>query len=168
MLARDQAYYYKIECIKKENEMNDNPEIERLWSIKDSLNKDNVKELEKIISNYGFPTIQMVGKKAASAAFLVIQHADIKTQKKYLTVIEKLAFNNEIDKSSYALLKDRILVTDGKKQLYGSQLKTNKDGSSIFFPIEDSINVDKRRKEMGMESLNDYYKRFNRDSSIDK
>jgi hypothetical protein len=88
---------------------------------------------------------------------MVIQHADITRQKKYIAVIKDLCEKKEAEWSSYALLYDRIQVYDNKKQLYGSQLKYNDSTQSYeLYPIEDEVNVDKRRKEKGLNSLADY------------
>jgi len=60
-----------------------------------------------------------------------------------------------------ALLEDRVLVREGNAQIYGTQLKRNQEtGALELEPITDEANVDKRRAEMGMESLADYLKRF--------
>jgi hypothetical protein len=54
-------------------------------------------------------------------------------------------------------LTDRVLVGEGKKQLYGTQLST-KDGKLTPQPIEDETNVDVRRKEAGLQPLAEYIK----------
>jgi hypothetical protein len=46
---------------------------------------------------------------------------------------------------------------EGKKQLYGTQF-TLKDGEFIPSPIEDEANIDKRRKEVGLDTLAEYTK----------
>jgi hypothetical protein len=54
-------------------------------------------------------------------------------------------------------MADRVLVRDGKKQLYGTQHKFSEDGGLVPLPIEDAANVDKRRKAIGLEPLAEYY-----------
>ena len=43
-----------------------------------------------------------------------------------------------------------------KKQVYGTQIRMDKDGGYFLFPIEDPDNVDKRRALVGLEPLADY------------
>ncbi|MBK7992431.1 MAG: hypothetical protein IPK14_03155 [Blastocatellia bacterium] len=47
----------------------------------------------------------------------------------------------------------------GKKQLYGSQLSISSEGEAGLMPLEDP-NVDKLRKEVGLEPLAQYIKNF--------
>jgi hypothetical protein len=61
------------------------------------------------------------------------------------------------------------LTKQGKKQIYGSQLKTNeKTGKYEFYPIEDEPNVNKRRVAIGLEPLEEYAKRFGLDYTLPK
>lgn len=56
---------------------------------------------------------------------------------------------------SYALLLDRVLVAEGKRQVYGTQAKL-KGKEFVPDPIEDEANVDKRRAEVGLPPLSEY------------
>ena len=69
--------------------------------------------------------------------------------------------NGDIRKSSIAYLTDKILTKEGKKQLYGTQLKYSYETKSYDFkPIDDEKNVNKRRSEIGLGPLEDYAKNF--------
>ena len=48
-------------------------------------------------------------------------------------------------------------IAQGKKQIYGTQANVS-EGKVVFSPIEDETNVDKRREEMKMPSLDFYLK----------
>jgi hypothetical protein len=133
----------------------------------DSINKkmdktdaQNLAKLEKIVSKYGWPKISDYGNMLTSIPFMVIQHTeDITVQKKYLKLIVELVLKNEADPQSYAYLKDRILVKENKKQLFGTQIYRNPvSGKDEVRPIEDEDNVDKRRAEYGLGPLKDYLK----------
>lgn len=50
---------------------------------------------------------------------------------------------------------DRILVNEGKPQIYGTQVQVF-EGKALPRPVEDPDNLDKRRKEMGLGSFDDY------------
>lgn len=133
-------------------------EIDKKMVEQDSL---NLMRIEEIIAKYGYPGKTLVGG-ASSAAFMVIQHADLETQQKYLPLLQKAAEAGELSKSSLALLIDRVRVGEGKKQLYGTQYFRNEvTGEFEFKPIEDVENVNARRAEMGiMYSIEEYAKRF--------
>lgn len=72
-------------------------------------------------------------------------------------------------------MKDRILMNEGKKQIYGTQLASRKDdegGNTLDYyvwPIEDNENVEKLRKEMGFtKSISEYAKEWNTEYNIDE
>ena len=65
----------------------DSKEIKDLWKIiieKDSINKVKV---ISILDKYGWLGDEIVGEHGNSALFLVIQHADLKTQEHYLPMM---------------------------------------------------------------------------------
>jgi hypothetical protein len=64
--------------------------------------------------------------------------------------------NKKARASSLALLEDRVNLREGRKQIYGSQIGTFKDGKYYVQPLEDPDNVDKRRAEVGLGPLNEY------------
>ena len=67
-------------------------------------------------------------------------------------VLNKKAMPEEL-----ALLEDRILVTQGKNQIFGTQVKCDSTGFKCFvYPIEDERNVENRRKTLGMRTLVEY------------
>lgn len=121
----------------------------------DKYNRDFLKQ---VIEKYGWPGKSLVGRVGAQAAFLFAQHADEDTefQKQCLEKMKAMP-EGEVSQQHLAMLTDRVLVHEGKKQLYGSQL-TMVDGKLQPSPIEDEANVDARRKEMGMQPLADYIK----------
>ena len=59
-----------------------------------------------------------------------------------------------------ALLEDRVLTNQGKKQIYGSQVSIDSTGQKTFFPIIDEANVNKRRASVGLGPIEDYAKYF--------
>jgi hypothetical protein len=78
-----------------------------------------------------------------------------------------IAMDNEVKRHNasgedYAYLKDRVLVNQGKKQLYGTQLKLNSK-THLYepLPMESPANVDARRKAVGLSVLSDYLKQNN-------
>lgn len=129
-----------------------------IWDSKiDQINTENMK---KIIKENRWPTINLVGKKASRNAWLLVQHADYDKnfQKKCLSLMIKVFKNNpnDIAKDNIAYLKDRILINDGKKQLFGTQFVINKQNKLIPRPIKDIKNLEKRRREYNLPPFSDY------------
>ena len=59
--------------------------------------------------------------------------------------------------SSLALLEDRVALGQGKRQIYGSQVHTDRETKEMYVaPLVDPENVDKRRAEVGLGPLADY------------
>lgn len=119
------------------------------------VDETNIKILDKLVSDYGWPTREMVGRDGVKAAFLIVQHAEHAYQKQMLQSIKRSFERGDLDGGDYALLLDRVLVGDGLPQRYGSQAKIE-NGMLVLFPIEDKARVDEIRASMGLEPLGDY------------
>jgi hypothetical protein len=120
----------------------------------------NLVQIEGIIAKYGWLGMTVVGPSGNNTFFFVIQHSDLATQIKYFPLLEESVKAGESKRSHLALMKDRILMRQGKNQIYGSQVVLNTAGEQEFYPIEDEKNVNKRRAEMGMTTLEEYAKLF--------
>lgn len=153
----DQAHYREINFYEDKYGAQSSVVV-KLWKNKDSLDKANLKLVLYYLDNgYNVLSDSVVGK-FAKKCFLVIQHADLKTQKKYLPIIKKLYDRKQISGESYALLYDRISVDETQgKQYYGTQINSK---TNLPFFIIDENNLENRREQLGMESMVDYCKRF--------
>lgn len=131
-----------------------------------NLDIENLKRVEEIIQEYGWPTFSMVGKTAAEGAFLVVQHSSTPIQQKYFIQLINAAKKNEASKESVALLLDRISVHNKGIQMFGTQVYQVKDSITgqpskyKYFPIKDEEKVDSMRKAFDMIPLKEYYARF--------
>jgi len=128
------------------------------------IDEINTKKLKKIINKIGWPTISKISPEADHNAWLIVQHSsDLKFQKYCLSLIEEAVKTRDTKLSNYAYLKDRILLHEGKKQLFGTQCKRDKDGKLILCPIEDIENVNQRRKEYEVRpyDVNEYLEMCN-------
>lgn len=56
--------------------------------------------------------------------------------------------------ASMATMKDRMLVEEGKPQLYGTQSRMV-NGKLESYPIEDLENLNRRRRKVGLKRLKD-------------
>lgn len=134
------------------------PPQELLEELK-KIDEINTAKLKDIIKKHSWVTKDLVGVEGVSAAFLIIQHSpDVAFKAEMLPYLEKSYFNDEgITGQQVALLTDRVLIAQGKKQIYGTQADLT-DGKVVFSPIEDEANVDKRRANMKMPPLDFYLK----------
>ncbi len=122
----------------------------------DHLDTAHTQELKAIVRDIGWPTNSKVGQKAAHAAWLLIQHADkdIAFQKECLALMKQQR-PEEVERQHIAYLTDRIKLSEGKPQLYGTQFVRSPCNQSHWVPytIQNPDNVERRRKNMGLNSL---------------
>lgn len=127
-------------------------EKDRLETVISETDEKNRIELGKLIDTCGWPG-SLDRKRAAFSAFLIIQHAPLDYQLKYLPMIEAANARGDISNEHLSWLIDRILVRQGKPQKYGTEFEY---GSNKVFPIEDPENLNKRRKTMGLPPMKGY------------
>jgi heme-degrading monooxygenase HmoA len=117
--------------------------------------REDLARVEAIIAKHGWPGKSLVGSQAAQSAWLVIQHSDVATQKKYMPMMTKAAESGELDRGKVAMTIDHILISEGKPQLFGSAFK-EVNGEFVPEPIQDQKNLDARRKEVGLGPFAEY------------
>ena len=146
----------KKEILKEIGKEDDNNFKNNIWMYMNAQDSVNMKKVEKIILDYGYPGKSLVGEPTNESAWYVIQHS--KEISKYLPLIEAAAKKGEIAFTRFAMMEDRYLTQQGKEQIYGTQgqgkLITNKQtGKKEFFnyvsPIQNPKKVNKLRKEAG-------------------
>jgi hypothetical protein len=125
------------------------------------VDADNTNWLKQTIAAHGYPGSKLLGEDGAQAAFTLILHADdVAFQKQCYALMEEPIHNGEAKIQWRAFLRDRILVAEGKNQLYGTQVKEIKGGKVTLYPIDDEANVDQRRQTFGLEPLAEYVKKL--------
>lgn len=114
----------------------------------------NLRRLKHIVAQDGFPTVQMVGFDGVDAALLLTIHAarDPDFQEEVLKLTVGYVRRGEVRSEQVAILTDDLLTGRGKKQRYGTNYDI-RDGQWHPAPIEDEVNVDARRREVGLLSL---------------
>lgn len=123
------------------------------WARQTPIDEANMARLAKIIEQYGWPGVRFAGTQGSQNAFLVLLHADLESQQKYLPLLRDAVRKKDALASELAMLEDRVRVDLGQPQIYGTQ---SKDGA--LAPIEDEANVDRRRAAVGLMPLKDYTK----------
>lgn len=120
------------------------------------IDDDNTAWLKRVVADHGWPTISLVGEEGELAAFLIIQHAspkqELEFQKKCLDLMKAALEKKDVRATSVAYLTDRVLMYEGKPQVYGTQFVL-KDGTYQPHPIEDEEHVDARRAALGLPPM---------------
>jgi len=153
---KDQAFYYNMKIDPKNKS--------KYWVIKDSINNENIQQVSNLLDSHGWPKQSTIGKEALVSIFLVMQHANLNIQKKYLPLLVEAAKENETDKKSLAYLVDKINLAEGKKQIYGTQLDFDNETKTVYFNYGTLINphsINDRRDSMNLESMEKYLMNWN-------
>jgi hypothetical protein len=159
MGEEDQRERAKIHELMKVETASAKEELAELWKKQEEIDKRNMRRLEEIIKQHGWPGKSLVGEDGARVAFLILQHADSAMLEKYFPLLKEAAAKGEASPAHAAMMEDRILTNQGKKQIYGTQLHTV-EGKLELYPIEDEENVDARRAAVGLPPLSEYVKHF--------
>jgi len=126
-----------------------------LWREQMKLDSLNLQSVTEIIRKRGYPGRSLVGNEAGSAAFFVLQHAPADTLKKYNPYIQKAAEQNELPRRHAAMMQDRLLMYEGREQIYGTQVRRFQmdDGSrlSVVWPVKDPDKVNELRRDAGFD-----------------
>ncbi len=140
-----------------------------------------------------FPILDSVGipdgltEKAREALFLVVQHSDVEHQRKYIDLFDAAAKKGLVARADVATMRDRILMYEGRPQIYGTQTFTpnrtiiiNSDGgkriaddgednggetsasqpTAYLWPVESADGLDARRAEVGLPPMDTYIELF--------
>lgn len=113
--------------------------------------------IRNIIAAYGYPTRNLIGKRAMKKFWLLVQHQDFD-----INLQESCLKGCDFEACERAHLTDRVLVNKGRKQIYGTQFMRSSNGTRrIPAPIESPRGVEKRRKSVGLKSLKIYTREMN-------
>jgi hypothetical protein len=131
---------------------NEGEAVQRVFEI----DRDNTAWLRGVLAG-GWPGRTKVGEDGARAAWLLCQHADRDRalQQRALALLEAAVAEGDAPEPHLAYLTDRVLVAEGRKQRYGTQVLSV--GSDMWVqPIEEPDGLDQRRAEMGLEPFEEY------------
>ena len=122
---------------------------------------ENLPWLKEVIAAHGWPGASLVGTEGAHAAWLLAQHADADPafQRQCLGLIGAAVEAGEASLLEHAYLTDRVLLAEGRPQVYGTQV-TRRGGAWAPRDLRDPELVDERRAAAGLEPLAEYLERF--------
>lgn len=120
------------------------------------IDRENQTLVASVLKN-GLP--EGLSTQSYKAIWLIIDHAGLKFQKRYLPAIEEAARQKLISAYDFAVLTDRISMREGKPQKYGTQSYTAKvDGKQVIYiwPVENAQMLNELRDEIGAGDIETY------------
>jgi hypothetical protein len=165
----------KLEILNETGYSRDDLANGKVYMILNKRDSINLIRVEEIIAKYGYPGKTLVGERTNEAAWYVIQHS--KKIANYFPMIQQAGSSNEIPFTKVAMMHDRMLMQEGKEQLYGTQVSGQyilnktiglKEFWYCVWPIQNEESVNELRKEAGFlttveeyaKSLGVEYKRY--------
>jgi hypothetical protein len=128
-----------------------NPAFIQRMAAGDSV---RARQLSEIISRHGWPGKSMVGARAATAAFLIVQH-NAGLQQAMLALLRAQP-PGEVNPADLAMLEDRVRMNAGLPQRHGTQFKPPGEATIELYPIEDPGGLEERRAAAGLPPMRVY------------
>jgi hypothetical protein len=125
----------------------------------------NTAALKLIFDHYGYPGVQEIGAAGTEHLWWLIQHADADPalQRRALMLMREQYLHQNISGQYYAFLQDRVLVNNGEKQWYGTQMLLNGDSTSFEpRPVLEPEKLNERRAALGLGPIEEYVQLLNK------
>jgi hypothetical protein len=135
----------------------------RADKIKEMSNADadDTRFLIDLIMEFGWIDCGRFGYAAHESAFLILMHtANPALKEAVLPILKKEVLARRFDAEPYAGLYDRYCNQVALPDRYGMHVATDAKGRLVVGPLEDRARVDDFRKEIGLEPLAKYLKRY--------
>ena len=119
-----------------------------------AVHEANAQALRRLIALHGWPTEALAGTDGAEAAWLVAQHAIAEPafMRHCRTLVDAASAQSQVPRWQFAYLDDRIRVSEGGRQRYGTQVDLRPEGA-FAHALEDPDRVDVWRQQVGLPSL---------------
>lgn len=123
----------------------------------EAVHRRNAARLREVLARVGWPGRALVGDDGASAAWRIVQHAigEPALLRGCLPLLQKAAAEGDADPAEVAMLEDRIRVSEGRPQRYGTQYDWNDDGSALVptVGVEAPESLAERRAAVGLPPM---------------
>ena len=154
MVREDQSVRYEY---IKAWQTGDSSAADSLLKRMQYVDSVNLRQVTDILDSRGWVGRDVIGD-ACEVFWVIIQHAGLEAQGKYLPLFREAVARGELQAGAVAMMEDRVAVFEGRPQKYGSQLQRGEDGTYTPFELLDADKVDEWRAEVGMQPLADYLK----------
>ncbi len=142
--------------------------VEALWEKQKALDSANLVAIDRLISQYGYPSKLKVGDMV-EVPFLVIQHADDSAMATFYEVVIGAGKNGDLRMRDVAQFQDHVLMVNKQPQEYGTQIwidfkeykATGERYDSVFlWPVRDRTQLNEKRLSVGLDSLESHLRRY--------
>lgn len=117
--------------------------------------EENTDFLRNLIAQCGWPTARRFGEYAQAAAGWLLAFSarvDPVFQRRCLLLLAQLLDAGEVEGDFYGFTVDRVLVSQGRRQRYGTQVHGNRPRLRSD-EVEDPLRLNARRAQIGLEPL---------------
>lgn len=126
------------------------------WQFIEKKFSNRAQKIKKIIKQIKEPTAENIGIDGSRALWIVAQHSPPEIMK---FILKSFLSSYKRDSNSvffYAIpfLTDRVRISQGLKQIYGTQSYDNKLGVNCLFPVWNISKMNNRRAKFGLGPLN--------------
>jgi hypothetical protein len=115
--------------------------------------KDNAEALKTIVQRHAWPTADLVGAPASTAALMILLHApDLDFQLACRDLIAQATADGRCPAPHHAYIADHCAVELGQPQFYGTRV----DPATLRpYPVRRPQTLDERRRDVGLGSLDE-------------
>lgn len=113
----------------------------------------NAEALRTIVERHGWPTADLVGAPASTAALMILLHAaDLDFQVRCRDLIAQAAADGCCPALHHAYIADHCAVEEGRPQFYGTRVNPL---TLRPYPIRRPQTLDERRRDVGLGPLDE-------------
>jgi hypothetical protein len=122
----------------------------------EAVHRDNAMQLRALIERFGWPNEQLAGSDGAEAAWLIAQHAIAEPEfmRTCHSLLEREVATGSVPIWQMAYLDDRIRVSEGGLQRFGTQFEITPSGP-VVCPVENPASLDERRRQAGLSPISE-------------
>ena len=120
------------------------------------IDRENMRLVASLLRD-GLP--EGLAAESYDAVWLIIDHASLKEQKKFLPLLREAAGRGVISAYKLATLGDRVAMYEERPQRYGTQsYQTNVGGETVIYvwPVEHPEQLDSLREAIGTCPMAEY------------
>ena len=119
------------------------------------VHRRNNAALRQIVERWGWPGIRLVGEDGCEAAWKIAQHAilDQDLQERCLELLKDAVQNGDAQPWQLAMLTDRVLMQQGKPQIYGTMTVGDGNDGVMLWKLAEPEKVDSLREQAGLPPL---------------
>lgn len=124
------------------------------------LDAENMAVVDSLLQE-GLP--RGLSEASYKTIWIVIDHAELEVQERYLPLIEEMAAAGLVARSEWAVLHDRVAMKNDRPQRYGTQsvqFGPAENAQLYLWPVETPEKVDSLRVALGLSPLSDYLRQL--------